>query len=234
MFLFVDYSNNVIYILAPKCGTTTIANKLNISLHKEYDIQCLKSDDFKKIIIYRKNILSRFLSGFYEDLFNNKCYDDMNITFDNYLIFLKTTFMNKNKCVNTLIDDKGVIVPVWFGNCSNVSLPITDKNGIFVSHIISQKTAIKNFIDNISGNNVEICELYYLKNLIGNIHENIKEKIRFKDIGNQTLSFIKKNRIIINDDDLNDEQKNIINSIYNEDIEFIKDLEKKYPSIKFK
>jgi hypothetical protein len=236
MFIFLDYKKNIVYILSPKCGTQTIATSLDGNLFPKYSIEeetnCLQSDNFKKIIIYKKNILSRFLSGFHEDLFNNTCYDDIDITFDNYLIFLKQTFINKDKCTNTLIDDKGVVAPIWFGNCSNVSLPITDSSGEFVSHIISQKTSIKRFIDNILGNNVEICELHELNKLIGNIHENKKIKIRFNNIGSQTLSFIKKNRIIIDDIDLNDEQKNIINSIYNEDIEFIKDLEEKYQSIK--
>jgi hypothetical protein len=236
MNIFIDYSNNIVYILAPKCGSTSIAAMLGVDLNTIYNtdelVKVLKSDNFKKIIIYRKNILSRFLSGFYEDLFNNTCYDDINITFDNYLIFLKNTFINKNEYTNTLIDDNGVVVPIWFGNCSNLSLPITNENGVFISHLRSQKIVIKGIIDMISGNNVEICELRDLKRLIGNIHENIKIKIKFTNIGNHSLSLIKKERIIIDHNDLNNEQKNIINMIYNEDIEYIKELEEKYNSIK--
>jgi hypothetical protein len=235
MIIFIDYKNFIIYILAPKCGSQSIASYLNLDLHMCYcideQIKCLKSNDFKKIIIYRKNILSRFLSGFYEDLFNNTCYDKLDITFDNYLQLLNDIFINKYSNINILKYDNKES-PIWFGNCSNVSLPITDLSGNFISHIISQKYAISNIIDFISDDNVEICELNNLNKITGYIHSNQKIKTHFQNIGEIQLSEIKKNKIIITSQSLTQNQINIINNIYEEDIIFINNLEIKYKNVK--
>ena len=235
MIVFIDYNNLFVYLTSPKCGSQSIAKMLNTDLHTSYpideQIEVLSSDKFKKIIIYRKNIFSRFLSGFYEDLFNNNCYDKMDITFDNYLIFLNTIFLDKNKFVNKLMDDKNKEIPIWFGNCSNVSLPITDCNGYFVSHIVSQKYCLTDLINLISGNNVYICELNELNKITGDIHINKKEKNNLQNIGNMKLHKIKNDNIIIDAKALTEYQKNIINKIYEEDISFINDLETKFKKL---
>ena len=36
MILFIDNDNKKIYIVAPKCGNTTIARMLNVNLHYNY------------------------------------------------------------------------------------------------------------------------------------------------------------------------------------------------------
>jgi len=48
------------------------------------------------------------------------------------------------------------------------------------------------------------------------------------DFSELMLSYIKKNRIIINENLLTDKQKEIILDIYNEDIIFINNLEKNF------
>jgi len=74
MIVFLDETNKVFYIMPPKCGTTTIAKMLNVDLHSIYDLSNINNTEYKKVIIIRKDIVDRFLSGFYEDLFNNTCY----------------------------------------------------------------------------------------------------------------------------------------------------------------
>jgi len=90
MKIYVDYNNNRIFILAQKCGNNTIANYLNVELHIKYSNidNMLNNKKFKKIIILRTDIIDRFLSGFNEDLYNNHCYNNMDVTFNDYLNFL--------------------------------------------------------------------------------------------------------------------------------------------------
>ena len=57
MLLKFDNYNKIIYIMAPKCSTTTIANMLNMDLHQPYtkeDLNNLNNLEYKKIIILRK------------------------------------------------------------------------------------------------------------------------------------------------------------------------------------
>ena len=57
MILFIDYTNKRCFIMAPKCGNTTIAEYLGVDIHTYYEdmevIRVLQSDEFKKIIIIR-------------------------------------------------------------------------------------------------------------------------------------------------------------------------------------
>ena len=238
MIFYIDFINKIIYIMAPKCGTTTISNILNVDLHKEYsevDLNNLNNPEYKKIIIIRESVIDRFLSGFYEDLFNNSCYDNMNITFNDYLIFLYNCYKEKKPNVNN-ININNINIPVWFGNCSNQTLNITDKEGNFCSHIMSQKYAISNIVNMIECKNIKIIDLKNLSDILPkstkkfNIKEKIEklpDKINFSEI---SLSYIKSNRLIISSKFLNEKQKEIILDIYKEDLLFFNELEEKFKS----
>lgn len=223
--------------MAPKCGSTTIAKYMNLNLHIQYNQEqissILKNDDWLKIIIIRKNVCERFLSGFYEDLFNNNCYNNIHITFEQYLDFLYYCFNNKIKNVSNLNIFFNEDIFIDWGNCSNKSLTLTNNKGEFISHIQSQKFAIERFINTIEGNNIKLIELKNLNNILNNnIKMNVKNKNYSEEITELKLSEIKKNRIIISELFLTQNQKKIINQIYQEDNIFISNLEKKYEYIK--
>jgi len=230
MLIFIDEKNKVTYIMAPKCGTHTIANYLNTDLHTNYEKKQLINDEYTKIIIFRKDVVDRFLSGFYEDLFNNTCYDNMDVTFNDYLLFLYKCYTEKIKNVNNLSVYLNKDIPVWYGNCSNHFKNITDNNGDFCSHIQSQKYAIYDIVNKITGENVKIIELNELSKLLPNIKRcNVKNKQKYDlDLTQITLSHIKKNKIIISKDSLNDSQIQLILKIYEEDILFINELTNKF------
>ncbi len=234
MLYFIDINTKTIYIMAPKCGTTSIANMLNTNILNENTnqiMQNLNNPEYKKIIIIRRSIISRFLSGFYEDLFNNTCYDNMNISFYDYLVFLYTCFKEKKPNVNNIILDS-LDYPLWFGNCSNLKLSITDSNGDFCSHIMSQTYALSNIVSVIECKNVQLIELDSLNKWIQNaIKCNVKEKNKeFKDVdfSQLSLSYIKSNKIIISKDKLGNKEIEMINEMYNEDYIFIQSLIDKY------
>ena len=236
MILYIDYNKKNVYIMAPKCGSTSVAHYLNIDVNHEYMVKDeLINDDFKKYIILRKDVVERFLSGFYEDLFNNTCYDNMNITFHEYLLFLYKCFTEKIPDVNNLSVYLNKDIPVWFGNSSNVSLNITDYQGNFFSHLLTQKYAINHIIDIIEGNNVTIVELNELSQILSPNNERMNQKIRNKydfKLSNVELCDIKKNRIIMSKDGLNEEEINLILKMYEEDIIMINELINKYKEFK--
>ena len=231
MIIYVDNKEKTCYIMAPKCGSNTISKMLNTDLHTNYPEWHLKNDDYRKIIIIRKDVIDRFLSGFYEDLINNNCYDNMNITFNDYLLFLFKCYNEKIPNVNNLQEFTGEDTPVWYGNCSGVYKNITDENGFFCSHIMSQKYAIQNLVNNIVGKNVKIIELNDLQEIIPNaIKKYAREKQLFTDIDitNFPLCDIKKQELVMSKENLNEEQKNIILKMYAEDINFFEELEDKF------
>ena len=232
MLYFIDYKTKRVYIMAPKSGTTTIASYLQVPLHYiDENIQTiLRDNSFMKIIIYRENLVSRFLSGFYEDLFNNSCYDDMEVTFDEYLLFIYQCFVKTIPNVNNMSIITNKNIPVWFGNCSNQTLNITDASGNFCSHIMSQWYAIHELVGQIKGDNVKLIELNSLNKFLENdIRCNVKPKSTgHSNIGSLTLSDIKQHRIIVSEDNLNSTQKNIILQMYNEDVLFIDQLKRSY------
>ena len=234
MIIYIDHKNKIVFIIPPKNGNTTISSHLNISLKHKYckeEIEnCLTNDDFIKLIIIRKDIVGRFLSGFYEDLFNNHCYNDIDISLIEYLKFLNHCFINKIPNVNNLNVFLKQNKEICFGNCSKVSLPITDKNGNFMSHIQSQKYQIKKYL---TCKNIKLLEIKDINKFLNNdIHKNIKLK-KFLDINLDTtkLKELKQKRLIINDETLEEEYKNIILNMYKEDIELIQYLENKYEYI---
>lgn len=245
MRFFIDEPNKRCFILAPKCGNQTISQYLNLDLHikytSEYINEILTNDSYLKLIIIRKNIYARFLSGFYEDLFNNTCYSNVNMTFNKYLLFLKYCFDNKIQNLNNLnCYDANLDIPICFGNCSNVALPITNATGIFQSHISSQKYNISTLIYSIQGTNVKLVELGNLTNYLGSdiIINKLQNKTKqeypceFNTFTrNVALKDMKQNRWIIPDNILNDDEKSIIYHMYQEDIEFINKLEDKFEYI---
>ena len=237
MLVFCDDHNKIIYIMAPKCGTTTVSHSLNVGLsNQSHKVSCfanLNNPQYKKIIIIRESIVDRFLSGFYEDLFSNTCYDEMEITFDNYLLFLHKCFRDKIPNVSNFNVYNGLDIPVWFGNCSNVTLNITDANGNFCSHIQSQKYAISEITNSINCKNVQIVELNNLSSILKDKRSyNVKPKMGTKppgfNISILSLSYIKKKQFVISSDFLNEKQKEIILDILNEDIIFLRELKEKF------
>ncbi len=233
MIIFIDDINKIVYIMAPKCGSTSIAKHLNVNniftYEDEKQIHVLKSNDYLKIIIYRKNIYARFMSGFYEDLISTNCYNEMDINFGSYLLFLYNCFINKIPEVNNLYYN-GKTYPLGYGG--DLLLPITNNQGVFVSHIQSQKKAISYIINIIEGNNVKICELSNLNKLINNIHENKKD---FKPININLditkLNVLKNNNISVDYTYLTETHKELIDKIYKEDYDFIDNLIKQYEMI---
>jgi len=230
MFLYIDNEEKICYIMAPKCGSHTISKMLNTNLHTNYSKLHLQNDAYKKIIIIRQDLVDRFLSGFYEDLFNNTCYNNMNVTFNDYLLFLFKCYNQKIANVNNLQVFTGTDIPIWWGNCSGVYKNITDNNGKFCSHIMSQKYAIGNICKIIS-KNVEIVDLNELHKILPNVKKcHMREKITFTDfdVTNIPLSVIKKQNLIMSKDNLNETQKNIILEIYKEDSKFFKKLQNRF------
>lgn len=233
MRIFLDETTKKYYIMAPKCGTTTIAYMLNVKLHSTCDLSNINNPDYKKIIIIKRDLVNRFLSGFYEDLFNNRCYSNVNVNFNDYLLFLYNCFKQKYQHVDNMKIYNGQNIPIWYGNCSNVSLPITNHKGEFVSHIQSQKYSINDIVRLIKNKtNVEVVEITDLsKYLNNNIFKNVKHKSKIDDdicFSKLSLSYIKNNNIIINKDVLTDEQQKLILEIYKEDEKFISYLKVKY------
>jgi hypothetical protein len=232
MLCFLDEINKIFYIMAPKCGNTTIAHMLNVGLQKECDFSNINNPEYKKIIIIRKNVVDRFLSGFYEDLLSNTCYDNLNITFNDYLLFLHKCFQEKIPYVDNMnVYNEQYVIPIWWGNCSNQTIPLTNSKGEFCSHIQNQKYAIGYIVSLIKNKkNVEIVEIQNLSKYTNNLKlNNIDTKLNISDINyclDMTLAHIKQNKIKINENLLTDEQKELIIDMYKEDIMFINNLEK--------
>lgn len=234
MIIYIDYSKKIVFIIPPKNGNNSIAEYLNISIHHSYDKNeiknCLNDDNFIKLIIIRKNIIDRFLSGFYEDLFNNKCYNNIDISFTEYLLFLNHCYIHKIPKVDNLNVYLNDNISICFGNCSNKYLPITNDKGIFVSHIQSQKYSINSYLQY---KNIKLLDIKDLDKFLNrSLHKNIKKKQYLDiDLYKIKLSTLKKERLIINKDVLNDYHKNIILNMYKEDTDFLEELEKKYEYI---
>jgi hypothetical protein len=238
MVLYIDDISKIIYIVPPKCGSTTINNMLKNNVYNDIyssPIDKLHNPKYKKIIIIRKCVINRFLSGFYEDLFNNYCYNNLSITFNEYLLFLYKCFTEKAANVNNMKLYNDMDIPIWWGNCSNCTLPITNNDGNFCSHIQSQKFAIHHFITIMHCKNVKLIKLKDLSSIILSEKKNIKPKtIKLPDnfdLSTCSLSYIKHNRIIISKNLLTPEQQELILKMYKEDIDFMNELEKKYELI---
>lgn len=236
MKVFIDETKNRIFICSPKCGNTSIAKYLNVNLQYNYSNIDEKLNDKKylKIIIIR-DIFSRFISGFNEDLNNNECYNNIDINFDQYLDFLKYCYDNKIKNVNNLnvyYKDKDKDKDIWWGQCSNKKLPITTSTGIISGHIGSQKYFIGDIINKITDSNRIVISINDLGKYINNVVCNVKN-ITNNDFDNKTsLSIVKKSKMFINKEKLLTERNvKIISHIYNEDIEFLNYLNTKIISL---
>jgi hypothetical protein len=228
MVVYIDYIKKNVFISSPKVATTSISKYLNIeNVYQFPDNGEFINNDFRKIIIIREDIIERFLSGFYEDLINNYCYDTIDISFHEYLLFLYDCHIKKIPNVNNLFHYLNKDIPIWFGNCSSVSLDITNQDGLFISHIISQKLEIGDTIQKIKGDNVIVVEINNLTNILGEnsiiCNKKNKKSYDFK-LRNIKLCDIKKNQIITNKHSLDEEEREIILKMYNEDVLFINEL----------
>jgi len=209
--------------MSPKCGTNTICSYLKKSSIFENETSLFEDKkDYLKIIIYREDLIDRFLSGFFEDLLNNTCYDEMDVTFEEYLLFLNKCFNDKIPNVTNLNCCLNKDIPVWFGNCSSVSKPITDENGNFCSHIMSQKYAISDIVINLKNKNIKIIELNNLSILFDAEKKYSRPRIKYDiDLSKTTLSDLKKKYILFSKECLEKKHIDIINNIYKEDLKFI-------------
>jgi len=220
--------------MPPKCGTTTISAFLGVTLHEKNDAHKYLNDaTYKKIIIYVENIVKRFLSGFYEDLFNNKCYSDMNITFEEYIQFVHQIYKQKIPNVRNLNCCTKYDHDLYYGGCSHVTLPITNACGEFTGHIQTQKYAIGKLIDNITCLNVNIIELNDLHKIVNGVHSNKKKYVDIDyDINDTKLSYMYEHKVVINESYISEKQHKIITEICEEDKLFIQHIKNKYSAYK--
>ena len=237
MIIYIDHQTKRVFLTAPKCGSTTIASHLNVSLHEKYNADCvinvLKNNEYLKIIVIRTDIVGRFLSGFTEDLYNNECYTNLHLTFIEYIEFLHHCYINKTKHVNNLNVFLEQDVPIYFGGCSNRKLPITNKNGQFISHIQTQKFALQRFIDITIGSNVKLLDINELSRFLGNSEsKNVKCKFESTDNADRLyLCDLKCGGFMISKKMLSDECYLMILDICKDDLKIIMDLEEKFEYI---
>lgn len=91
----------------------------------------MNDETFVKIIIICHNLVDRFLSGFYGDLFNNKCYNIVDISFIYYLNFLYYCFFNIIKNINNLNVYFCINQKICYDNCSNLLFSTTNNENLF-------------------------------------------------------------------------------------------------------
>lgn len=203
----------------------------------------LQNNDFSKIIV-KRNILERFLSGFYEDLRNNCCYCFIDITFYEYCLFLKHCFDNKLKCVKNLnVFFTNVDMPIWWGSSSDTSTnPITDDEGNISGHIISQTKCIKNLVSQIRGKNVKIIEQHEIHLNLHSENKEIKNKNMYITSNENVDSMLSPNiklsvlkKMFLHNENLptikelyNTEIIEIINHIYKDDYVYFNYLDEHY------
>lgn len=233
MPIFVCHLKKIVVITSPKCGSTSLRECFeNIEHYEENKILQLLNE-YKIYIVYNENIKRRFLSGFYEDLINNSCYDEMNISFSDYIDILYNIHLNKTKNVNK-IQHNNKEYDIWWGECSNNKSNITNENGVFVSHIQTQKYSTINYSNIFEENhNVELLKLKDISFLTNNIHKNKSEKkhdflIEKLDITNILLKDIKKNVLIHTQNIFSEEIEKKIIEMYEEDEEYIYFLKLKF------
>jgi len=238
MTVYIDFINNLCFILSPKCGTQTISKHLRIPLNIKYsenEIKNILNDtEIKKVIVVR-DVIDRFYSGFIEDFKNNDCYLDLDISFYEYIKFIAYCYDNKLKNVNNLniyYSDKDKLIQ-W-GECSSLHLPITDSCGNLSGHIVHQKKHLEPYTNLIDkNNNVEIIDISEL-NKFTNIHENIisykkADNIDYDYDFNTLLSDLKKRNFNPKKEKMfNKNILRIINHIYDSDNEFINNLRMKF------
>jgi hypothetical protein len=241
MFYYIDENTKTLFICPPKCGNTTLSNFLNIPLNQNYEntylYDILTNSNYKKVLVLR-NPFERFLSGFYEDLNNNSCYENIHISFANYCEFLNYCHDNKLTNVNNLnVFFKNENEPIWWGNCSNLTLPITDEYGSISGHIGSMCLYVENITFNadkleiidikdlstflqISKNEIKNTKNYGVENEYNVTPHMLLSKLKhLKTTKNYCAQakFLYTPRIY-----------EIIKNIYKIDFDFIEELNKKY------
>ena len=227
MVFYIDYKRKNVYITSPKCGCTSISNYLNTEWEPKYVNNEFTNNSFTKFVIFRQDILERFLSGFYEDLISNTCFDNIEVTFNDYLLFLYKCFKEKIPNVNNLSIFLNKDIPVWWGNCSNKTLNLTDSNGDFICHIQTQKFALEyHFFQLIKNDkNVKVIEFNSFFKLFPMEKKRSRNKSNYYlNFGQRKLCDIKKHNWIIDKECLNETQKKMILEIYDEDIKFFNEL----------
>jgi sugar phosphate isomerase/epimerase len=236
MPIFACHLKKIIIITSPKCGSTSLKEYfMNI---ENYDSEMLLKllHEYKIYIVFNENIIKRFLSGFFEDLINNSCYNEIDISFKDYVDILYNININKVAEVNK-IQYNNIEYNIWWGECSNRKISLTDEHGEFMSHIQSQTYSIINFLNILDNNcNVEIIDLKNLYYLIRGEHKNKSEAkhdfpIKIIDMTNISLKDIKKNVFISTQNTFDSQIEKKIMEIYKKDIECIKFLKLKFKHI---
>jgi hypothetical protein len=237
MIIYIDHQNKRVFLTAPKCGSTTISSHLNVSLHETYSDACminiLSNNEYLKIIVIRTDVVGRFLSGFTEDLYSNECYANLHLTFIGYIKFLYHCYTKKIKHVNNLNVFFSRDIPIYFGGNDTCKLPITGENGEFVSHIQTQKYALGNLIDIITGTNVKLLNINELSRFLGNNEsKNVKRKFESNSCADMLyLCDLKRIGSMVSKKMLSAECYRMILDMCKDDLEFIKNLEKKFEYI---
>jgi hypothetical protein len=232
--IFIDYNKKRVFILAAKCGNHTISDYLNCGLQGSFDqteiSSALGNKDFKKIFVIR-NPYVRFLSGFYEDLGNNDCYNNIDVSFKQYVQFLYYCHCNKIANVNNL----NVYFPnnnqeIYWGGNLDLQLPITDVNGTITGHIEKQTQFIKFFFDLFQIKDIKVIDVCELSDTLGLKSSSEIKNTKTYTLGNVTnqikLSDLKKNpELRVNHKLLYDKEIiSILDVIYKDDFDFIKYL----------
>jgi hypothetical protein len=244
MIIFIDENKKEVFIVPPKCGNTTIAKYLDLPLHIEYSdeeiYRVLIDNSYKKIILFR-DIFDRFLSGFYEDLNNNSCYSNIDMSFLDFCEFLNFCMENKLKNVDNLnCFDKNLDREIWWGECSNTKQNIINDNGEISGHMISQENSIKILIQIIEDNNGDNVYLLNITDLNNYLNKTLIENSKTYNSNiddfdfNTHLSVLKKQDIFPQKKYMiNERIQNIIQKLYNSDNIYLDKLKKKYNLINY-
>jgi len=229
-----------IFITAPKCGSTTIRNFVDnnkIECHnnaKNIYEEC-KNPENTKIFIIREDVVSRFLSGLYEDFFSYDAffYKNLDIRIYDFIDFLYECYKQKRCNVNVInIGDKSY--PIGSGDPTKPS-DITDHRGIFTGHIQPQH-ALLSYYEHAMGDekNTYILNLndigVFFNSSVGNSHKTRKST----DISMKKLTI--KNiiaQVILPDETMySSDYISKIKEMYECDNEYIEYLKKNYKVIK--
>lgn len=234
MMYYIWNEKKIIFIVPPKCGNTTIASHLKLDILHKYSLAELEAvfqnATYTVVFVVRKNVIDRFLSGLYEDLLTNSCYDNLNMSFTEYLAFLHHCHAEKIPNVNNInVYNPEINHEVYFG--SKNRCPITNANGQFISHVQLQSSLFDNILtwcENIKLLQIEqIDELFHATTRL-----NVKEKkIVDVDLDSISLAAMKAGNIIINESCLQDKHKNMILSICEKDVDLIEKLFTKYEKL---
>ncbi len=149
MRFFVDDIHKFCYIVAPKCGNSSIAKNLGVPVLINYSEdkkrEILFDSTYTKVIIVRQNLVDRFLSGLYEEMFpksgiNGEIYANINLTFGEFLESLFAIIKSRAPNVQTISHPSSTFASEAAAQWRIESFggPITDEFGTLVTHMGSQ------------------------------------------------------------------------------------------------